>query len=368
MEKKIVRLMILFGILFCFAVSAGGCGDEEPGWRRETEKVEDSNKEVTATSTPTAAPTHTPTPTSIADDPRFEKLSEHEKEVLRLVADNNTVDAFITDVDSRNSFTQVNLTWNPERAEGNSKEFRKQYCYELAKTIGAAFPEKAYVSISFVVKDPNKPEGYAFETWKGEWIVSEKHFDYDKLKNWNDAAINEEYGADGIRAFMPTNPNPRYFIVSAEEVIDPLTGRVSEGGHNHREHREYPISTNDLLRSAALFDDDADNRNLILTDDPNLATYVLILDFEYYDGGTFTYSEDKSVIPEFDSKLTGTLRNMITGEEIVSKKKYSYSVYQGESVRTSMLENAKGKQLYGDAPDIYASDFEDYKGFIDRGP
>ncbi|MCR5086610.1 MAG: hypothetical protein K6B39_04365 [Lachnospiraceae bacterium] len=367
MEKKIARLMILFGILFCFAVSAGGCGAEEPVRRREPEKVEDSNKEVTAMSTPTAAPTHTPTPISIADEPRFEQLSEHEKEVLRLVADNNTVDAFITDVDSRNSFTQVKLTWNPERAEGNSTEFRQQYCYELAKTIGAAFPEKAYVTIYFVVKDPNKPEGYAFETWKGEWIVSEKHFDYDKLKNWNDAAINEEYGADGIRAFMPTNPNPRYFIVSAEEVIDPLTGKVSEGGHNHREHREYPISTNDLLQRVALFDNDADNRNLILTDDPNLATYVLILDFEYYDGGTFTYS-DKTVIPEFDSRLIGTLRNMITGEEIVSKKKYSYSVYKGESVRKSMLENAKRKQLYGDAPHIYASDFEDYNGFIDRGP
>ena len=59
---------------------------------------------------------------------------------------------------------------------------------------------------------------------------------------------------------------------------------------------------------------------------------------------------------------------MITGEEIKSKEKYSYSVYTGESVRKVMLENAKGKQLYGDAPTLSVSDFEQYNMFIDRGP
>ena len=110
-----------------------------------------------------------------------------------------------------------------------------------------------------------------------------------------------------------------------------------------------------------------ENRGLLPTDDPNLATYVLILEFEYYKGGTFTYS-DKTVIQKWNSRLIGTLRNMITGEEIKSKEKYSYSVYTGESVRKVMLENAKGKQLYGDAPTLSVSDFEQYNMFIDRGP
>ena len=185
-------------------------------------------------------------------------------------------------------------------------------------------------------------------------------FSLDRLRNWNDEALAEARGVTGLRDFQPADPQPLFYIVSAEEIIDPVTGEISQGGRDANYHREKPISTQDLLeRSGRIRDSD-----FILTDDPDLATYALILDFSYTRStGTFTFSDDTTA-PQYHGSLIATLRNLVTGESIQTEELVSRATYVGEQVYTDMLANARGKQLYGGAPQISADDFPGLRSFV----
>lgn len=188
-------------------------------------------------------------------------------------------------------------------------------------------------------------------------------FDEGKLKNWNEEALLTAAGVGDIYSFTPENPTPMYYIVCTDGVYDPVTGKESEGGYGQSYSRHLPISTDDLLRTSG----NLQNGGLTLTDDPNEATYALILHYSYENNiGTFTYS-DGTVIPQYHATLDAELLNLTTGEIILSQTKSAYATYANESVYTSMLDAAKGCQLYGGTIPLYSDDFEDYWYFVNNG-
>lgn len=188
-------------------------------------------------------------------------------------------------------------------------------------------------------------------------------FDWDLLRNWDDNALREEYGVDSIRDFVPENPQHMTFIISAPEVIDPVTGKPSEGGYDFNSARHLPVDTHRLLwRSGEVIDG-----GLTLTDDPNQASYALIIDFTYEDStGSFTFS-DGSKAPQYNSITKVELLDLVTGESISSEEIEEYATKVGESVRKDMLEAAKGKQLYAGSAGIWAEDFPYYWEFVAGG-
>ncbi|MDD3921229.1 MAG: zinc ribbon domain-containing protein [Eubacteriales bacterium] len=191
-----------------------------------------------------------------------------------------------------------------------------------------------------------------------------KYFDTDLLKNWDSRAMQEAFGAESVEEFRPENPKYPYYIVCAEGgVYDPVTHEESEGGYNSFTARHLPISTETMLRICGTVKDSG----LILTDDPQEAMFALVLDFSYTNNiGTFRFSEDGSKIKQYNATLTAELVNLVTGERIQSEEKKEFATYTGESVRTSMLNDAKGKQLYSSAPSLYVADFEGFQAFLEE--
>lgn len=185
-------------------------------------------------------------------------------------------------------------------------------------------------------------------------------FDTNLLKNWNDAAIKEAYGVSAAD-FRPSNPQPLTYIAAMEPVIDPKTGRESEGGYS-REHRIHPVSTSDVFWKAA----DLSLFSLTLTDDPDLATYRASIAYQYVKDGLFNYSEGKARIPKYTGVLTVTLTNLLTGESAsVSHKNYSFTV--GESVRKSIVDEGIGKQFYGGCSRLQEKDISAFNDLLGLG-
>ena len=157
-------------------------------------------------------------------------------------------------------------------------------------------------------------------------------FDKNKWKNTADI-INSD-----IRKFKPKTPQPMLYIIYANPVINPLTKEKSTGGRTSND-RYLPISTEDLFN---------DNGNLfgtgglVLTDDPNQATFVLILYFYYRQTGTFNYS-DNTRIWQYNADNHFVLYNMISGQSI-TKEYTTYATYAGEPV--SVTSSSKGKQMF----------------------
>ena len=185
----------------------------------------------------------------------------------------------------------------------------------------------------------------------------------DQLRNWDRAAMKETYGVSGVEKFTPSDPQPMTYIISAKEVIDPVTNRVSEGGYNHETARHLPIDTQDLMWVSGEIMDSG----LTFTDDPNKASYALILDFDYkYKKGSFQFS-DAPAVTQYHSATSAKLLDLVTGEWISTGKVASYATEAGESVRTKMLDAAKGKQLYSRSAVIRANDFSCYWEFVAGG-
>lgn len=188
-------------------------------------------------------------------------------------------------------------------------------------------------------------------------------FDRSLMKNWTDAAFSEAFGVHGWKDFKPSDPQPMYYIISATPVKDPVTGKESTGGYNKDTARHKPIDTERLMSVSGR----VTASGLTLTDDPNKATFVLTLKLDYKDKiGTFKFS-DGSRVNQYHPALHAVLINMVTGEELKANKKTTYATYANERVYTSMLNAAKGKQLYGDAPSLSATDFPDYWDFVLKG-
>lgn len=191
---------------------------------------------------------------------------------------------------------------------------------------------------------------------------SRTNFNPDLLKNWDDAAMEEAFGVGSVFDFKPEHPLPMHYIVVCRDgVYDPVTKAESEGGRKAETVRHKPISTADLIRTSGHLK----GGGLTLTDDPNEAAYALILDFSYIKNIGEIIFNDSSSVPQYHATLNATLRNLKTGESIDAEMRRSFATDANERVRTSMLEAAKGKQLYGGAPPLSASDFDGYWDFVE---
>ncbi len=192
---------------------------------------------------------------------------------------------------------------------------------------------------------------------------SETIFDKTLLRNWDEQALKSDYGISDIRAFKPSSPIPKYYIVCADKVIDPVTKSESEGGYSSATARHKPISTQDMIETSG----ELLAGGLILTDDPNKATYALILHYSYENKvGSFHFSDDDSTIPQYNASLDAELLNLTTGESIFSERLFDYATTVGESVQKEMLKAAKGKQLYGARILLSEKDFKEYWSFINN--
>ena len=197
--------------------------------------------------------------------------------------------------------------------------------------------------------------------------LRETKYEKENLKNWNAEALEEAFGIDDIYAFTPADPQPLCYIVSANEVIDPRTNAAAEGGYysggSHYNTAWNPVSTNDLLSRASLLKDSA----LTLTDDPDKATYALILDMNYTDKvGSFTYQQVFK-FPVYYSTLNAVLLDLTTKKTLQSKTLTSdpYKYINGrEYIEEEVLEKAKRQQLFSPVPTLTITDFPDYWSFI----
>ncbi|MCL1806177.1 MAG: hypothetical protein FWG31_00570 [Oscillospiraceae bacterium] len=161
--------------------------------------------------------------------------------------------------------------------------------------------------------------------------------------------------------FKPDNPKPEYYFVCAVPVIDPVTGFVSTGGYNKDTSRHLPVDAERVLGAGRDL-----GGGLLETNDPNLATYVLIVTFTYDNGNNKFPFADGTSVPQYRGATEAELRNMISGRSIHSKSRTTYATLAGESVSRQMLDNARGKQFYADYSSVKSSDFEGFDTFIKR--
>jgi len=187
-------------------------------------------------------------------------------------------------------------------------------------------------------------------------------FDFQKLDN----AAN--LIKSNIREFKPTDPRPMHFIVYATPVINPLTKRISTGGWTKTD-RYLPVNTQDVIRNNGQL---KQTGGLILTDNPNHASLVLILSFEYVDGGTFTY-EDNSRVKQYSAINKFELYNLLSGESIKTEF-YTNATYAGEQYSVAL--SSKGKQMFAGTElfigggfyrrGIFAKEFSGYVNFVSK--
>jgi len=162
-----------------------------------------------------------------------------------------------------------------------------------------------------------------------------------------------------VKKFKPEYPDPEYYIICVNPIIDPVTKKESEGGYNFQYARQNPIDSN-YVRMNSIYKYDS---FLGETKDPNFATYALIITFAYNHTGIFTFADDSTII-QYHGTTKAELYNMITGESIYTNEKKTYATFAGESVQTSMLDAAKGKQMYAHSSVIGKRDFENFDEFI----
>ena len=158
-------------------------------------------------------------------------------------------------------------------------------------------------------------------------------FDESKLINVSNSIKSD------IRAFNPKNPQPMHFIVYANPVINPLTRRVSTGGRTNTE-RYLPVNTEDVINDNGYL---KKTGGLILTDNPDIATFVLILDFTYVDEDRKFYYADNSTTKQYDAVNKFELYNLVSNESIETEIK-TYATYIGEEV--AVTHSSKGKQMF----------------------
>lgn len=187
-------------------------------------------------------------------------------------------------------------------------------------------------------------------------------FDTEKLKNWNAEALREACGAEDITLFTPSDPQPLTFIVTAKDVIDPRTDAVSAGGY-YSKSKICPVDTADLLKNASYIQNSA----MTLTDDPEKASFALILTLSYSDSvGSYTF-ENGYRIPVYNASLSAELLNLATKQSLKSKTVHAdpYLELNGRTyIEKNVLESPDCKQLYGPVPTLKVDDFPEYWAFI----
>ena len=188
-------------------------------------------------------------------------------------------------------------------------------------------------------------------------------FDKEKLKNWNAAAMMETYGVDEIRQFTPSDPQPDFFIVVAEDVINPSTGEISKGGYYSDREKLNPVDTEDLLDKASYIE----KMGLTLTDDPDKASFALILTLNYTDNvSKFHPGGGQLSVPVYYATVRAELLNLKTKQSLISKDVIGspYTMRNGTRYLEEYVIKAVSS-IFGPVPKLTVKDFPaEYWEFI----
>ena len=169
-----------------------------------------------------------------------------------------------------------------------------------------------------------------------------------------------KYDEQAVRNFTPSIPDQLHFIACINPVIDPVTGENSKGGFRFETARHNPVSAQEVYNWCGQIT----NTRLIRTTNPDTATFALIITFTYERPETFRFSDGSTVL-QYNGSTKAELYNMITGKSIYTAAKKTEATYANERVYVSMLDAAKGKQLYARPCDtLEASDFKGFEVFV----
>ena len=184
-------------------------------------------------------------------------------------------------------------------------------------------------------------------------------YDVEKLKNWTDEAFQEEYGMSAAQ-FRPSDPQPLYYIVTCDPVIDPRTRRESEGGWSYQ-HRTEPASVEDVLESTA----DLSSFGLTLTDDPNRASFQAQISYQYVRNGSFNYRQEGAKIPMYKGVLTIRLINMLTMKSAAAKQ--DCWCFPEDSIQRNVLDEGIGGQFFAGPVALQNSDVSSFSDLLGIG-
>ncbi|MDR1055846.1 MAG: hypothetical protein LBL90_08510 [Prevotellaceae bacterium] len=243
-----------------------------------------------------------------------------------------------------------------ESERGDISAFNREYRLAFATN---KTPENLYVELGeWGSKESRK--WYHFDLKTKNCVLLEEGCPFESLSAFdNKKLINAaNFIKSNIRTFKPANPQAMHFIVYAKPVINPLTRRVSTGGRTNTD-RYLPISTQDVINDNGIL---KETGGLILTDNPDAASFVLILDFTYVDEGRKFHCSDYSTIKEYDAVNKFELYNLVSGESIKTEITTD-ATYVGEEV--SVTYSSKGKQMF--AGTIGTRFNYGYRSFVGKG-
>ena len=163
-------------------------------------------------------------------------------------------------------------------------------------------------------------------------------WDPSLLVNWTDERFQETYGT-GVKKFVPADPQPLYYILSWEPVVNPVTGEESEGGWTQA-RRSSPASAEDVLAAAG----DLSSLSMVLTDDPDLATYRAVVSFKYNANGRYNYKAENVKIPMYQATQVITLTNLVTRRTV--RVTVVCRCFTESQPDPGVLNDAVGKQLF----------------------
>ena len=184
-------------------------------------------------------------------------------------------------------------------------------------------------------------------------------YDSAKLKNWTDEAFLEAYG---IRAeqFRPSDPQPLTYIATCDPVIDPRTHKESEYGWSYQ-HRTDPATTEEVLEETA----DLSAFGLTLTDDPNRASFLAHISFQYVRDGSFDYQEEGAKIPMYKGVLTVRLIDMQTRKTAEAKR--DCWCFTEDYIQKSILDEGIGNQFFAGPKALRSDEIDAFSDLLGMG-
>ena len=180
---------------------------------------------------------------------------------------------------------------------------------------------------------------------------------------WFRKDFEEQYGTQ----FVPSDPQIKtYFILLEGEVYDPFKDTFALN-RQHAAPMSVLLSPDDIV---IIYNSPANSENvadagknafsgMTCTGDPNRALFVLEMDLSYSQSNSLTYTRQNGStvsIPQYESTLTTTVRNLITGEE-TSMEFFAYATRANTSVPTSSLEACVGGAIYAPVPSFDSTEF-----------
>lgn len=205
----------------------------------------------------------------------------------------------------------------------------------------------AFIALGFF-EDPGIKT--AFEKYTFDTRAKDAYFG-DRISFTN--KVLAKLNTSGAERFVPSDPQPDYYVMMISPVIDPVSGTEATEETNER---DAPITTDYLYYCF-------NNGDMKETYDPNHATYRVELRLEYK-RNPHDFNNAGIYKPQYDSVTYFRVTNLVTGKtsKEISISDEPFDV--GESVPKSMLDNAT---VYYARPALFeASEYTDLFRSVDQ--